>query len=148
MKAFSFRLERLLRLRGDAEQRQAIVLGEAARAEAEMEGLCRDQESFLAGMVDRLKPQVGQVTSAGMMRTLQLTGIAAASQLEQAEQERDEARRQADVERDRLAEARRERKTLERLKEHQRAAWLGEVDRDEQKTMDEIAGRSRGTATP
>ncbi|MBX3147642.1 MAG: flagellar export protein FliJ [Gemmatimonadales bacterium] len=148
MKAFSFRLERLLRLRGDAEQRQAVVLGEAARAEAEMEGLCRDQHTYLAGMSDRLQPTVGQVTSAGMMRTLQLTGLAAANQLEQAEQERDEARRRADTERERLAEARRERKTLERLKENQRTAWRGEVDRDEQKTMDEIAGRSRGSSLP
>lgn len=146
MKAFSFRLERLLRLRGDAEQRQAVVLGEAAREEAQMEGLCREQESYLAEMSGRLQPPVGQVTNAGMLRALQLTGLAAANQLEQAEQERDEARRRADVERDRLAEARRERKTLERLKENQRATWLGEVDRDEQKTMDEIAGRSRGSA--
>ena len=33
MKAFSFRLDRLLRLKADAEQQQARVMGNAAREE-------------------------------------------------------------------------------------------------------------------
>ncbi|MBL8989439.1 MAG: flagellar export protein FliJ [Gemmatimonadales bacterium] len=144
MKAFSFRLERLLRLREEAEQQQARVMSEAARTEADLDRLCDDQQNYVARIGDRVTPPAGQVTNAGVLRALHLTSAAAASQLEDAERARAEARKQADQERERLADARRDRKTLERLKEHQKAAWQGEQNRDEQKTMDEIAGRPRG----
>lgn len=144
MKAFSFRLERLLRLREEAEQRQARVLGEASRTEADLDRLCEDQQSYVARIGDRVTPSAGQVTNAGILRALHMTSVAAASQLADAEKARADARKLADEERERLADARRDRKTLERLKEHQKAAWQGEQNRDEQKTMDEIAGRPRG----
>ena len=144
MKAFSFRLERLLRLREDAEQRQARTVGEASRAEADLDQLVRDHTSHVESVGARVTPVAGQLTSAGLLRALHLTSAAAASQLEDAERARAEARKLADAERERLAVAQRDRKTLERLKEHQKTAWQGEQNRDEQRVMDEIAGR-RGT---
>jgi flagellar FliJ protein len=144
MKAFSFRLERLLRLREEAENRQARATGEATRTEADLERLCRDQEEYFQEIGDRVTPTAGQLTNAGLLRALHLTSAAALSQLESAERAREDARRAAEAERERLAEAQRDRKTLERLKEHQRVAWQGEQKRDEQKDMDEIAGRNRG----
>ncbi|MGE0441765.1 MAG: flagellar export protein FliJ [Gemmatimonadales bacterium] len=146
MKNFSFRLERLLRLREEAEQRQAMALGEATRAEVSADQLCEEREDHLRGVHDRVTPVAGQLTSAGMLRTLQLASAAAAGQVEAAEQAREAARAQADQERDRLIAAQRDRKTLERLREHQKAAWQGAVARHEQQTMDEIAGRTRGPA--
>lgn len=144
MKAFSFRLERLLRLREEAEQRQARAFSDATRAEADLDRLCREQQDYLAQIGDRMTPDAGQITNAGLLRALHLTSAAAASQLEDAQEAREDARKSADAERDRLTEAQRDRKTLERLKEHQRTAWQDEANRDEQKTMDEIAGRPRG----
>jgi flagellar export protein FliJ len=145
MKGFSFRLERLLRLREEAEQRQARAMGEAARAEADLDRLCHDQQDFVERIGDRVVPTAGQLTNAGLLRTLHLASVAAVHQLEDAERARAEARKRADAERERLADARRDRKTLERLKDHQRTTWQGERSRDEQKEMDEIAGRTRGT---
>lgn len=144
MKAFSFRLDRILKLREDAEQRQARVMGDATRAETALDELCRDQASYLQSVGDRVTPAPGLRTSAGMLRILQLTSAAAASQLGETEKARDEATKQADVERDSLAAARRDRKTLERLKEEKLGQWRESDVRDERKTMDEIAGRPRG----
>ncbi len=144
MKAFSFRLDRILKLREDAEQRQARVMGDASRAEAELEDLCREQTSHLESVGNRATPAPGLRTSAGMLRILHLTSSAAASQLDQAEMARDDATKVADVERDRLAAARRDRKTLERLKEQKQGQWRQDAIRDERKTMDEIASRTRG----
>ncbi len=144
MKAFSFRLDRILKLREDAEQRQARIMGDATRAETELDDLCREQASFLRSVGDRVTPAPGLRTSAGMLRILQLTSAAAASQLDQAEKARDEATKVADAERDVLASARRDRKTLERLKEEQQGQWREDDARVERKTMDEIASRTRG----
>lgn len=148
MKAFAFRLERLLKLREEAEQRRAIALGEANHAEVSLDRVCRDRASHVEDVAGRAAPAAGQRTSAGMLRALHLTSAAAALQLADAEAARAAARVAADEERARLADARRDRKTLERLKAHQHAAWRDELGRDEQKTMDEIAGRPRGGTRP
>ena len=144
MKAFSFRLDRLLRLKADAEQQQARVMGNAAREEAVLEQLCVDQAGYVADVGVRASPRAGQPTSAGVLRALHLTTLAARNQLADAERARMEARTLADTERARLSEARRERRTLERLKENQKAAWGQDLVRDERKTMDEVASRARG----
>ena len=144
MKAFSFRLDRILKLREDAEQRQARVMGDASRAEAELDDLCRERAAHLLSVSERATPAPGLRTSAGMLRMLHLTSSAAAGQLDDAEQSRGEAAKLTDQERERLALARRERKTLVRLKEQRQEQWREDAIRDERKTMDEIAGRTRG----
>ena len=50
-----------VRQRGEAEQRQARVLGEASRTEADLDRLCQDQESYIARIGDRVTPSAGQV---------------------------------------------------------------------------------------
>jgi len=144
MKSFTFRLDRILRLREEAEQRQARVMGAAARTEAELDQLCVEQRNYVVGVGAKAAPVAGERTNAGVLRALHLAAQAAAGQLAEAEKARDEARLAADQERVRLAAAQRERRTLERLKEHQRHAWGEELARDEQKTMDEVTARSKG----
>lgn len=146
MKAFHFRLDRILRLKEEAEQQRARAMGEAARTEAAMDQMCVDQAEYARTVGDRVSAATAQPTSAGMLRSLHLTAAAAMHQLEDAEKARVEARKAADDERIRLAEAQRERRTLERLKEHQRSAWSRDLALDERKAMDEVAGRIRGTA--
>ena len=143
MKGFSFRLDRILRLREDAEQRQALAYGQAARSESEAERTCTEQETYLRDIGNRIAPPPGQMTNAGLLQVLNLTASAAAQQLDEAERHRAEARQTADTERDRLAQARVERKSLERLKVHQHDAWKEEAGRAEQKDSDEIAARTR-----
>ena len=144
MKAFSFRLDRILKLREDAEQTQARRYGEAARAEADLERQCREQATYLARIAERIAPTAGQVTSAGVLLALQLTSEAAASQLDEAERARVDAEKQSETERSHLAKARVERKSLERLKEQHHTDWRETANRRDQKEMDEIAARTRG----
>jgi flagellar export protein FliJ len=143
MKGFSFRLDRILRLRESAEQRQAIVYGEAARTETELDRLCEEQADYLRRIGDRLAPAPGQQTNAGLLQVLNLTAAAAAQQLDQAQRHLDQAREAATAELDRLAQARVERKSLERIRGHRHAAWKEAVGREEQKDSDEVAARSR-----
>jgi flagellar export protein FliJ len=143
MKGFTFRLDRILRLREDAEQRQAVAYGQAARTESEAERACTEQQSYLRTIGDRIAPPPGQMTNAGLLQVLNLTASAAAQQLDEAERHREEARQTADSERDRLAQARVERKSLERLRVNQHTAWKEEAGRAEQKDSDEIAARTR-----
>ncbi len=144
MKAFSFRLDRILRLKEEAEGQQARVMGEAARNEAVLDQICLDQAGYVLKVSDQAAAITGERTNAGKLRTRHLAAMAALRQLEEAERARVVARKLADVERVRLAEAQRERRTLERLKAHQRETWDQELVRDERKTMDEVAGRPRG----
>jgi flagellar export protein FliJ len=144
VKAFYFRLDRILRLREDAEQAQARRYGEAARAEADLQRQCREQADYLAEIGDRITPAVGQLTNAGVLRALQLTTNAAANQLDEAERARTDAEQHAEAERAELAKARVERKSLERLKEQQQSNWREAASRQDQKEMDEIAARTRG----
>jgi flagellar export protein FliJ len=144
VKAFFFRLDRILKLRGDAEQAQAKRYGEAARKEAELERRCREQAEYLTEIGDRLTPAAGQVTTAGELRALQLTSDAAATQLDHSRRARADAEIRAEGERVELAKARIERKTLERLKDQQRADWREADKKQDQKDTDEIAARTRG----
>ena len=147
MKGFFFRLDRILRLREDAERRQARVYGHAARTESELSRLCEEQADHLERIGDRLAPTPGESTSAGLLRVLNLTLAAAARQLDQARQHRDEARETATTELDRLSQARVERQSLERIRGHRHAAWKEATGREEQKDTDEIAARKRSRPT-
>lgn len=144
MKAFSFRLDRILKLREDAEQNQARRYGHAARAEADLDRQCREQANYLAAVSERIAPLTGQLTNVGVLRVLQLTSDAAATQLEEARRARTEAEKTAEVERSQLAQARVERKSLERLKDQHHADWRETAQRHDQREMDEIAARTRG----
>jgi flagellar export protein FliJ len=141
MRHFTFRLDRILRLREEAEQRQARRMGEAAREEAELDRLCGDHARHLERVSQRLAQQPGHVINAGLLRARALTATAAAQQLEDAERERAQAREVADAERERLTKARVDRRSLERIREQRLGAWRKEADRDEQKANDEIANR-------
>jgi flagellar export protein FliJ len=143
MKGFSFRLDRILRLRENAEQRQAVAYGEAARTETELDRLCEAQADYLRRIGDRLAQTPGQQTNAGLLQVLSLTASAAAQQLDQAKEHLDEARTVASTELDRLAQARVERKSLERIRVHRHAAWKEAAGREEQKESDEVAARTR-----
>lgn len=144
MKSFSFRLDRILKLREDAEQAQARRFGEAARVEADLDRQAKERARDVSRIADQINPASGARTTAGLLRALHLTSSAAASQLESVEQARAEAESKAEVERAELAKARVERKTLERLKEQQQTTWRETLGRHDQKEMDEIASRHRG----
>ena len=150
MKKFVFRLERVLQLRADAEQACARALSEAQQVEA----LYRQRQEESAARIDRLSEQLVQapsrLLSAGLLCNLGLTLQAAHSELADAAKSLVEAREVADAERVRFTQARIERRVVEKLKEQRHATWHGEVERGEQKAIDEMALRAhlrRGTGT-
>jgi flagellar export protein FliJ len=141
MKSFTFRLERILRLRTDAERQQARRLGEATQEEARLDALVQDQATYLERIGDRLAQQPGDRTSAGWLRVLTLTADAAAQQLQESARSRERARESVDALRERLPEARVERMSQERLRDRQEGTWKDSERREERSAMDEIAGR-------
>ena len=143
MKRFQFRLQRVLKLREDAEQRQAHALGEALHEERVLDTICAEEQARLHTIGEQLAPKPGELRNAGMLRVLGLTAEAANSRLSAAEESRHAAQKSVANERELLSAARVERKTLERLKDQQLGAWTEAVGRDEQKTTDEIALRRR-----
>lgn len=144
MKSFSFRLDRILRLRERAEEVQARRFGEAARDEADRSRDCEEQAAYLAEVGARIAPEAGQRTNAGLLRVLQLTSQAASAQLADAETARREAEEKTEAERVELARTQAERKSLTKLKENQLATWREAMDRRDRGDMDEIASRVRG----
>lgn len=144
MKSFSFRLDRILKLRERAEQAQARRFGEAARDEADRSRDRDEQAAYLAEVGRRIAPAAGERTNAGLLRVLQLTSQAASTQLVEAERARQEAEARAEAERAELTRAQSERKTLSKLKEQQLATWREDADRRDRGDMDEIAARTRG----
>ena len=133
----------MLKLREDAEQRQAHALGEALHEERVLDTICAEEQARLRTIADQLVPKPGELRNAGMLRVLGLTADAANTRLSAAEDSRQEAKKAVATERELLSAARVERKTLERLKDQQHGAWTEAVGRDEQKTTDEIALRRR-----
>ncbi|MEO8449502.1 MAG: flagellar export protein FliJ [Gemmatimonadota bacterium] len=143
MKRFKFRLQRVLKLREDAEQRQAAALGEALHEERVLDTICAEEKARLDQISEQLAPKPGELRSAGMLQVLGLTAQAANTRLSAAEDSRHKAQKAVANERELLSAARVERKTLERLKDQQHGAWTEAIGRDEQKTTDEIALRKR-----
>ncbi len=139
MKGFRFRLERVLRLRSRAEREQAQVYGEAMRAE-EARRLALAQA---AERLERCGEQVstaldGQCT-AGALTNFQLVMDAASQGLDSAERSHRDALEQMQVEHERLGQARRERRVVERLREKRQEAWTQETSREEQRELDGVA---------
>lgn len=141
MKPFAFRLDRILRLRQDAERRQARRLGEVTREEARLEAACREQAQHLEQLSRGAQPVPGQATFAGWIRVLSLVAHAAEQRLDETERSRAAARELVEAERQRLTAARAEHRSLARLRERQHDAWSEEERRAERKTMDEVASR-------
>jgi flagellar FliJ protein len=144
MKRFTYRLEKLLNIRASQELEQARALGVALKLEEaerlrseeikERTDAARSQldtgprRSFRAGTLVHLGRTVGQFTE----RT------------REAEAAYQDACSKLNQERDRYAEARKNRRVLERLKDRRHGEWVNENSRAEQSAIDEIAARSSG----
>jgi flagellar export protein FliJ len=143
VKRFVFRLQRLLQLRTDTERERARALGlarllEAARREA-LDHAQRDFER--AG--EQAGGEPGSVFRAGELRNLALAVEAAAGRVDEADASHRAAEAEVSEEMERFGLARRERRVLERLREHREQHWVEERGREEQKDIDEVAGRRR-----
>lgn len=144
MKRFRFRLERLLALREQAERLQAAALGTAMRDEQrEREALARARETETRAAEQAAEMSAAGTTTAGARAHLDLVRQAAERVAESAEEEVASASARTDVEREAFGETRKERRTVERLKEKRQGTWIDDLGREERKDMDDVAQRLR-----
>ncbi len=148
MKRFSFRLERLRRLREATERERAKVLGEAMNAEAEQRAVL---ESWI-NQRNRAKTQVSRASNAkrstmeaGTLTNLGFVADTCGSRVGAAESECRLAEERTDAERQNFEEARKDRRVLDRLRERQWSKWMYEASREEQAAVDEVAARNSGS---
>lgn len=144
MKRFRFRLERLLALREQAERIEAAALGGAMRdEERERERLARATESELraaeqaAAIGESGTQTAGERAHLDLMRDVAARAVDAAGEGVTAASSRTAAAREA------FGAKRKDRRTVERLKDQREAAWHEELGREERKTMDDVAQRPR-----
>ena len=143
MPKFSFRLQSLLKLRSAARDRCRASLAEAYQAER----ILRQKTTQLAVELAELKGQIRKQSEPGQINIDKLLGthryelVLMAQQQQLAEQSK-----QVDEEivrrRALLVEADKQVRVLEKLRERQQAKHDLEELRQENKLMDEIAGRT------
>jgi len=141
MKAFRFRLDRVLHLRELHEKDQARRLAEASN-QADHAARARDASAERArSAAEQAASAPPELRTAGTLSNLQLPVDAMRRQLEQDEQAEQEALHQVEISRTSFDGARQDRRALQRLKDDQHAEWRKDADRTEQQRMDEIALR-------
>lgn len=139
MKGFQFRLERLLRLRAQAEQSRARELMSAGQAEEQRRQDVDRANGQLDTLSEQMKTTTGKTAPAGMLISLGLTVAAATTAIAHAEQSHVDASDALAREQGKFLDARKERRIVERLRELRHSAWYTQAGRAEQKDMDEIA---------
>lgn len=137
MSMFRFRLERLLELRSAAERARAGEMGRVAAEEHRLRALSESEAAKVAA-VEAQSTGEGAVP-AGLRAAWVLSGNAARSRLHEADDAVRDATERREVEQGRFSEARMARRSLERLRERQKADWTAEHGRQEQADSDEVA---------
>jgi flagellar export protein FliJ len=149
VKRFVFRLERLLQFRARAEREQAQVLGLALREEEGRRDAMEQAADRLGRIGEQLAEGSASITSAGTLCNLGLTVKAAVGEIEAAERSHREALDKVETEQERYGVARKERRVVERLREHRQETWTADFKRYEQQEQDGLARhQARERSTP
>ncbi len=135
---FRFPLERLLRYRERTERERAQSLGVAVREEQDRREAIERATERLGRIGAQLAEGGASLTRAGTLRNLGLTILAAAGEIEAAERSHAESLARLECEKERYGEARRERRVVERLREHRKESWAEDEKRAEQVEHDEL----------
>jgi flagellar FliJ protein len=143
MKAFNFRLGRLLELREAAERHQAAEMGRAASAEAEQRVRSDASAAHLLEVRDQAAAST-KPTAAGILGAYRLAVEAADRQVEADSKALEKASDHRHRESELFTVARQERQVLTRIREKRFTAWEAESAKVEQDNIDEVALR-RGT---
>jgi len=141
MRAFRFRLERVLQLRRQMEEAKrrelSIMLFDLRQLEAKLHSLGRDLESCKKEMAQELEQEELSLARievfASYLRRI-TTSIEAQRELVA------ELHKKIESKKDELLEAIKERKTMESVKARRRDEHEKECAREEMKFLDEIAG--------
>lgn len=143
MKRFSFRLQRLLHLKADAEQRQVKKLADAIRHADDVQARVNESDTRRAIAEDQIGRLRQESTPAGMLTAAEAALRAVRGKSNEDLRTLGVAKSKVVNEQGSLDTARRERKSLERLREKQYASWAYDVNRREQEQIDEVAARMK-----
>ena len=139
MTAFRFRLQSILELRAQDEQRRAQELASALARSVEV----LDARSLLDGMRQASAAQLAaahsRTVTVGQMRNLGYVIEQLDAYLDIADTEATNAAEQAEGARERLMIAHQARRTLDRLRDRRLAEWTSDARRDDQRTTDEFS---------
>jgi flagellar FliJ protein len=144
MKGFRFRLERVLELRHRLEKEHAQAVGRALREEEARRQALDAAAERLGRCGEQIAGAAGDLPTAGTLHNLGLALRAAADALANAEVRHRDAVASVEQEQERFGEARRERRVVERLREHEHERWAQESTRHEQSEADEVARQRHG----
>lgn len=148
MTRFKFRLDRVLQLKQRAEREQARALGDALREEQRREAERAAAEEQARRAAEQMADAGRTTLPAGALANLGLARDAADAGAERAREHVEEAEQRVDEERDRYDEKRRDRRTVEKLREHRHAEWQLEQSRQEQKESDAVKNGRRREGEP
>ena len=142
MKPFRFRLQRILDLREQHERERARSLGDAQSDEARQKARVEDAAARLEDAASTVREKAAETPMpAGALRNLALTIEAAQRRLERAADDHRAAEASVEEERGKFHEARKDRRSVERLRERREETWKEEASRADQKEIDQIAAR-------
>lgn len=143
MKRFAFRLERLLQLRERAERTQAAELGAAMREEEARRQTLEQAEAALARATEQGASAAQEPLTAGTLQSMEYAKQAMAVRVAAEAEALAAASEKREVEQLSWQDRRRDRRTVEKLKEKRLDTWREDMSRDEQKTIDDLAQNRR-----
>ncbi len=143
MTPFRFRLDRVLRLRLGLERARAADLGAALGAEAERREDLAAAERRLERAGTPAGGPPGTAVPAGALQVRSEALRAAAEEVREAAARIRGAEARSESERERFRSAKRDRESLERLRENRRDDWRIASAREAQKDVDETVQRRR-----
>ena len=141
MKNFSFRLERVLQLRKDAEQAQARRVADARQDEAERRLHAEAAAALVAEAIDQMSSTPSDLRTAGTIGNLMLTLEGARARAGAAAGAHRDAVARLEIELLSFEQARQARRAIEKLREQRYETWERDIGRAEQHRMDEVALR-------
>ncbi len=146
MRRFSFRLDKLLRLKREAEDELARRLAEVVRLAESKRIQASESETRKWDAEQQMVRLRNQPAPAGALSAAERALRAVRGRAESDGRDHDAAFSEVERERGRFQTAQQERKSLERLREKQHAEWVAEMQRLEQAEIDDIASRMKRSA--
>lgn len=143
MATFRFRLQTILRLRDNERDQRRRELAQALQAKGVLEGYERQIAAEWESLNHRLRncSREGEVR-VDLMLDLRRYQMTVAAQREVLKQQMAQVEEEIERRRERLAEADRQVRVLEMLRERQLEEYRREEDRLETKMLDEVGSRS------
>jgi flagellar export protein FliJ len=147
MGRFKFRLQSVLDHTGRQKQKAAADFAAAAHELAKRRTELATHQTVLASLKTAV-PGTQCGLKVARLRELQACRDRVTRQIRGAEQRVQKQTRLADRKRGRLVEAQREEKKYQLLRERHRDQWQTATRRNEQREVDEIAGRRAASSRP